>query len=69
MAITANDRGSGANNSSEATAITTSGGSAIAAGSTGILCIAADNVGSANFPASATDSAGNTWNRQVRDQR
>lgn len=66
MAITATDRGTGGNNSSEA-ATTVTPGSNLAAGSLGILVIAADNAATANnsnFPATITDSAGNTWTAQ-----
>lgn len=63
MAITGNDRGTGGNNASEASTVM-SPSSTIAAGSTGVLCIAADNAATANntnFPTSVVDSAGNTW--------
>lgn len=62
MAITGVDRGTGGNNASEAsTAMSPT--STIAAGSAGILLIAADNANgtSSNFPNPVTDSVGNSW--------
>jgi hypothetical protein len=61
-AITVTDRGTGHNGTSEAsTAMSPT--STIAAGSTGTLCIAADNANgtSTNMPTSITDSVGNVW--------
>jgi|SRR6185295_10744850 len=63
MAITATDRGTGSNNSA-GTSIVISPGSNMAAGSTGILCLAMDNAGGGTTNLSATsyaDSVGNTW--------
>ena len=65
-AITTTDRGFGGNNTS-ATSITIQPSGNMAAGSAGILCIAADNSngGTPNLPTSITDSAGNVWRLRI----
>ena len=69
MALTVATRGTGTHNTG-ATTLAPGGRSAtIAAGSMGVLCIAADNQGSGGAstmgPATATDSKGNVWTRRV----
>ena len=61
------DRGAGANGSSESS--TTIAPVTMSAGSTGVLCITADNANgaSSNFPDLFNDSSGNTW--RIREHR
>jgi len=65
-AITVTARGTTANNASSSTTFVISPTSNIAAGSTGVLCLASDNAAgsnASNVPGSLTDSLGNTWLR------
>src|SRR5688572_4621868 len=67
MALTGTDRGVGGNNASS-TSIACVPTSTLAAGSTGVLCVAGDNAGSGGatsiWPTSFTDSVGNLWTRR-----
>lgn len=67
-AITTADRGTGGNTTG-ATSVTVTPGSNLAAGSMGVIVVAADNAGAAgnaaNCNASMTDSVGNAWTRQL----
>jgi hypothetical protein len=65
-AITATDRGTGGNNSSEATTVIVPV-SNLASGSTGILIYSGDNAAGSvtNLPSSITDSVGNTWTKRA----
>lgn len=67
-AITATNRGSGGNTTG-ATSVTVTPASNLAAGSMGVIVVAADNAGAAgnnaNCNASMTDSAGNTWTKRL----
>ena len=64
--LTVTARGTGGNNSAGST-LTVTPASNLAAGSTAVLCLAADNAnaGRPNVPASIVDSAGNTWFRKA----
>ena len=64
--LTVTARGTGGNNSA-GSPLTVTPASNLAAGSTAVLCLAADNAnaGRPNVPASIVDSAGNTWFRKA----
>jgi hypothetical protein len=66
MALSISNRGSGNHNTS-ATSFTLSPASNLAAGSTAVLCVAADNSssgGTTNDFTTVTDSIGNTWTKR-----
>lgn len=67
-AMSATSRGTGGNNTG-ATSVTVTPSSNLAAGSMGVIVVAADNAGSggnaANCNSSMTDSVGNTWDRRL----
>lgn len=67
-AITVQSRGTGGNTTG-ATSVTVTPASNLAAGSMGVIVVAADNAGAAgsatNCNASMTDSVGNTWTRRL----
>ena len=67
-AVTATSRGTGGNTTG-ATSVTVTPGSNLAAGSMGVIVVAADNAGAAgnaaNCNASMMDSVGNTWTNRL----